>query len=100
LIRPQADDNSHSPGFDRHRVLTQKTAQGFQLTESSGRPPQTRKKDRSSWDLDRIFALLMSNIEEIEKEHPAFFGTLKLEVNYREGEIETVIVDRRQTFKN
>ena len=70
------------------------------MTESSGRPPQTRNKVRSSWDLDRIFALLKANIEEIEKEHPVFFGALKLEVNFREGEIETVIVDRRQTFKN
>ena len=56
--------------------------------------------DRSNWDLDRIFALLKANIEEIEREQPNFFGTLKIEVNYREGNIETVIVDRRQTFKN
>jgi hypothetical protein len=56
--------------------------------------------DRSNWDLDRIFALLKANIEEIEREQPHFFGALKIEVNYREGNIETVIVDRRQTFKN
>jgi hypothetical protein len=75
-------------------------AEGLQLTESSGLPPQARKKSRSSWDLDRIFSLLKSNVEEIEKDYPSFFGTLKIEVNFREGEIETVIVDRRQTFKN
>ena len=55
--------------------------------------------DRSNWDLDRIFALLKANIEEIEREQPNFFAQLKIEVNYREGNIETVIVDRRQTFK-
>ncbi len=56
--------------------------------------------DESNWDLERIFALLKANIEEIERDQPEFFGTLKIEVNYREGNIETVIVDRRQTFKN
>jgi len=56
--------------------------------------------DESNWDLERIFALLKANIEEIERDQPEFFGTLKIEVNFREGNIETVIVDRRQTFKN
>jgi hypothetical protein len=40
------------------------------------------------------------SVEEIEKEHPFFFGTLKIEINFREGQIETVAIDRRQTFKN
>jgi hypothetical protein len=43
---------------------------------------------------------LKANIEEIERDQPNFFGTLTIEVNYREGNVETVIVDRRQTFKN
>lgn len=50
-------------------------------------------------DLERIYALLKANLEEIEREHPDFFGTLKIEVNFREGQIETVALDRRQTFK-
>lgn len=70
------------------------------MPKSAGHPSRARQTDQSSWELDRIFALLKANIEEIEKDHPGFFGTLKIEVNYREGQIETVIVDRRQTFKN
>jgi hypothetical protein len=58
-----------------------------------------QKKD-PAWNLDRIFCLLKSTVEEIERDHPFFYGTLKIEVNFREGQIETVIVDRRQTFKN
>lgn len=81
-------------------AFSNKSAEGLQLTESSGPPHRTRKKNRSSWDLNRIFSLLKMNVEEIEKDHPFFFGTLKIEVNFRDGEIETVIVDRRQTFKN
>ena len=77
------------------------TSEGFQLADSSGLPQRTRnKKVRSTWDLDRVFSLLKTNVDEIEKDHPLFYGTLKIEVNFREGEIETVIVDRRQTFKN
>jgi len=53
-----------------------------------------------SRDLNRIYSLLKTNLEEIEKEHHEFFGALKIEVNFRQGEIETVIVDRRQTFKS
>jgi hypothetical protein len=82
------------------RDPSNKCAEGLRLTDSSGIPQRTRKKVRSAWDLDRIFSLLKTNVDEIEKEHPSFFGTLKIEVNFREGEIETVIVDRRQTFKN
>jgi hypothetical protein len=52
-----------------------------------------------SEDLDRIFSLLKGNLEQIKKDHPGFFGTLRIEVNFREGEIETVALDRRQTFK-
>ena len=44
--------------------------------------------------------MLKGSVEEIEREQPSFFGTLKIEVNYREGEIETVIINRRQTFKD
>jgi hypothetical protein len=54
----------------------------------------------SGWDLDRIYSLLKANLEEIEQEHRDFYGTLKLELNFREGDIETVAVERRQTFKN
>ena len=50
-------------------------------------------------ELDRIFSLLKANLDEIERERPGFFGTLKLEVNFREGQIETVALERRQTFK-
>ena len=39
-------------------------------------------------------------LEEIAKEKPLFFGTLKIDINFREGEFETVAVGRRQTFKN
>jgi len=61
---------------------------------------QSRAEVPASWDLNRIFSLLKTNFEELEKENPAFFGTLKIEINFRDGEIETVAVDRRQTFKN
>jgi len=67
---------------------------------SAGRPAGAKEKARATWDLDRVFLLLKANIEDIAKENPLFFGTLKIEVNYRDGEIETVAVDRRQTFKN
>jgi hypothetical protein len=62
-------------------------------------PTQERKSLPSSWSLDQIISLLKSNVEEIAKEQPPFFGALKIEVNYRDGKIETVVVDRRQTFK-
>jgi hypothetical protein len=52
-----------------------------------------------SEELDRIFLLLKTNLEAIKREQPGFFGTLKLEVNFREGQIETLALDRRQTFK-
>jgi hypothetical protein len=70
------------------------------LSQSTGQPSRTRQTDPPSWELDRIFALLKSNVEEIEKDHPGFFGTLKIEVNFREGNIETVVVERRQTLKS
>jgi len=69
------------------------------LNEFSKLQRPVRAESRTNWDLDRVFLLLKTHFEEIEKEHPSFFGTLKIEVNYREGEIETVAVDRRQTFK-
>jgi hypothetical protein len=59
----------------------------------------SRPKFPSSWDLDRLTTLLKAQLSEIEEQHSAFFGTLKIEINFREGEIETVAVDRRQTFK-
>jgi len=43
---------------------------------------------------------LKTNLEKIAKEKPLFFGTLKIDINFREGEFETVAVGRRQTFKN
>ena len=52
------------------------------------------------WGLARINSLLKQSVEEIEKEQPAFFGTLTIEVNYREGDVDTVVVNRRQTFKD
>jgi hypothetical protein len=63
-------------------------------------PSKSPENVRPGWDLARIFSLLKGSVEEIEKEQPFFFGTLKIEVNYREGDIETVIVNRRQTFKD
>lgn len=66
----------------------------------SGRNPDGRKKAASNWNLDRVFSLLKENVEAITREHPDFYGTLKIEVTYRNGEIETVAVDRRQTFKH
>jgi hypothetical protein len=54
----------------------------------------------AGWDRERLIALLNANLEEIELQHRSFFGTLKLELNFREGEIETVAIERRQTFKN
>jgi hypothetical protein len=39
-------------------------------------------------------------LEEIEQVRPMFYGTLTIEVNFREGKIETVAVERRQTFKD
>jgi hypothetical protein len=70
------------------------------VTEAQSPKPKPRGPITSGWDLDRIYSLLKSNLEEIEQEQRYFFGTLKLEVNFREGEIETVAVERRQTFKN
>jgi hypothetical protein len=57
------------------------------------------KKAPSTWDLDRLWSLLRASVEEIERKQPPFFGTLGIEVNFREGEIETVAVNRRQTLK-
>jgi len=58
------------------------------------------ERHQSALSYARIVSLLKGSVEEIEREQPSFFGTLKIEVNYREGEIETVIVNRRQTFKD
>jgi hypothetical protein len=69
------------------------------VTPSNQLPSEEHKSAPSCRDLDQILLLLKTNVEEIEKEQPSFFGALKIEVNYREGEIETVIVNRRQTLK-
>jgi hypothetical protein len=70
------------------------------VTQSSRTPSKSPRKVPPAWDLDRVFRLLKTSLEEIELQRPPFFGTLKIEVNFREGEIETVAVDRRQTFKD
>jgi hypothetical protein len=70
------------------------------LTESIKSQRTAHSKIRSAWDMERISSLLTANVEEIERECPLFFGTLKIEINYRGGEIDTVTVDRRQTFKD
>jgi hypothetical protein len=70
------------------------------VTEAQSPKPKPRGPIAFGWDLDRIYSLLKSKLEEIEQEQRYFFGTLKLELNFREGEIETVAVERRQTFKN
>jgi hypothetical protein len=69
------------------------------VTQSSRTPSKSLRKV-PPWDLDRVFRLLKASLEEIEQQRPLFFGTVKIEVNFREGEIETVAVDRRQTFKD
>jgi hypothetical protein len=64
--------------------------------------PRTSKKAPevlSGGDLNRIFALLKANLEEIQREQPGFYGTLRMEINFREGQIETLAVERRQTLK-
>jgi hypothetical protein len=70
------------------------------VTESSRTASKSQRKVPPAWDLDRVFRLLKASLEEIEQQRPPFFGTLKIEVNFRDGEIETVAVDRRQTFKD
>jgi hypothetical protein len=70
------------------------------MTEFNRLAAKAGQKSPSGWDLNRLAALLKEQLEEIGRRHPAFFGTLKIEVNFREGEIETVAIDRRQTFKD
>jgi hypothetical protein len=69
------------------------------VTEPPRSSGKSRPKIPSSWDLNRLVTLLKAQLAEIDEQHSAFFGTLKIEINFREGEIETVAVDRRQTFK-
>lgn len=70
------------------------------MTERN-RPPQgSSARIPSRCDLNRLRSFLMTNLEEIENASPYFFGTLKIEVSFRQGEIETVAVERRQTFKS
>ena len=70
------------------------------MAEIRRQNPKPRAPATEGWDLDQIISLLKTNLKEIEQEHRDFYGTLKLELNFREGEIETVAVERRQTFKN
>jgi hypothetical protein len=70
------------------------------VTETHRLSGKRRPKAPASWDLHRLTMLLTGQLAEIEEQHPAFFGTLKIEINFREGAIETVAVDRRQTFKD
>lgn len=70
------------------------------MTEPKKLLQKSRAEIPSSWNLDRLRSLLKTNLEEIAKEKPLFFGTLKIDINFREGEFETVAVGRRQTFKN
>jgi hypothetical protein len=70
------------------------------VTDAHHPPAKPRPKAPSAWDLSRLTTLLTEQLSEIEQQHPAFFGTLKLELSFREGQIETVAVDRRQTFKD
>jgi hypothetical protein len=67
--------------------------------QESTKTPRKAPQVSEGPELDRIFSLLKANLDEIERERPNFFGTLKLEVNFREGQIETLALDRRQTFK-
>jgi len=62
-------------------------------------PQSVPSKSHSTWDLDRLCSLLKANLEEIKRLQPPFFGTLGIEINFREGEIETVALNRRQTLK-
>jgi hypothetical protein len=70
------------------------------VTEAHHSPGKPRQKAPSTWDLNRLVVLLKAQLAEVEEQHSAFFGTLKIEINFRDGEIETVAVDRRQTFKD
>ena len=47
----------------------------------------------------RIVSLLSDNVEEIKKRQPSFFGTSQNRSQLSPGEIETVVVNRRQTLK-
>jgi hypothetical protein len=63
-------------------------------------PLNSNTDARPGWTFGRLFSLLKGSAEEIKKEQPSFFGTLKFEINFREGTIETVTVNRRQTLKD
>ena len=69
------------------------------MTEEHRLSSKSRQEVPATWDLNRLTTLLKAQMAEIEEQHSAFFGTLKIEINFRDGEIETVAVDRRQTFK-
>jgi hypothetical protein len=69
------------------------------VAESGGLPQKASKRSPAAWEADRLCSLLKTGIEEIKRTHPQFFGTFGMEVNFREGEIETVALTRRQTLK-
>jgi hypothetical protein len=69
------------------------------VTESS-RTDKGSPRTPSHWDFGQIAALLKTSLQEIQQQETPFFGSLSLEVTLREGSIETVAVQRRQTFKN
>lgn len=62
--------------------------------------PKSRGPIASGRDLNRLFSLLETNLREIELEHRDFYGTVKFELNFREGDIETAAIERRQTFRD
>lgn len=72
----------------------------FQPVMPSKLSPQEHAGREPTWNIARIASLFRGIVEDITKEQPSFFGSVKIEVNYRQGEIETVVVNRRQTFKD
>jgi hypothetical protein len=70
------------------------------VREPGRTPAKSAEKYPPSWDFNRLATLLKTNLEEIRSQSPLFFGSLSIEVSFREGLIETVAVERRQTFKD
>ena len=72
------------------------------MTQPQPQKPGTQSgpETAASRELDPTYSLLKTNLEEIAQKHRQFFGTLKIELSFREGKIDTIAVERRQTFKN
>jgi hypothetical protein len=70
------------------------------VTEASGPSHAELGQLRPACDLEHVCHLLKSNLEEIEQLHPFFDGTFTIDVIFCKGQIETVAVERRQTFKD